>query len=61
MGQASRPKGPEGRVRFDITDPANRLRADGILKYWPKVTIRPGGDPAADAKSATGEYWIVQQ
>ena len=48
-------------VSFDVTDVAQRLRAEGRLSDTPNVTIVPDRAPAAQAKPVIGEIEIVEQ
>ena len=48
-------------VSFDVTDVAQRLRAEGRLSDTPNVTIVPDKAPVAQAKPVIGEIEIVEQ
>jgi tyrosinase len=63
---AARHDGHEGHeaatsISFDVTDLAQRLRAEGSLSDTPTVTIVPDGQPVADAKPVVGEIALVEQ
>ena len=57
---AEKKKVTERFYRFDITELAKKLHAQGLLKEKPILTIAPAGKPAAAAKPAVGEISIVE-
>ena len=48
-------------LRFDITNLAKKLQANGLLNDKPVVTIAPVGKPADSAKPVIGEISIVDE
>jgi tyrosinase len=48
-------------LRFDITNLAKKLQANGLLNDKPVVTIAPIGKPADSAKPVIGEISIVDE
>jgi hypothetical protein len=48
-------------VSFDITQVAKKLRATGLLKDKPVLTIAPSGQPDANAQPVIGEIQLVEQ
>jgi tyrosinase len=58
---AAAKKGTERFLRFDITDLAKKLQAQGLLKQKPILTIAPAGKPAAEAKPVIGEITIIER
>jgi tyrosinase len=58
---AAKKKGTERFYRFDITDLAKKLHAQGLLKEKPILTIAPAGKPAAAAKPVVGEITVIEE
>ena len=54
-------KGGERFYRFDITDHVKTLLRKEILKQKPTLTIKPTGEPDAEAKPVIGAIVLIER